>query len=165
MWPFQKKQKSVNDDPYWDYLDVDTFLCGANIPSLTSNEFSVVKRGLAEFKGQRLHPEIASDTFGAFSAGALTAYALQSVRQHGSLDVSISALQKAMLIYPHPLVALHLADVLNATGRTQEAQEAYKEAAQMQKNRTPKATDSALTVQIEAENNLKDLFANISCSH
>lgn len=96
----------------------------------------------------RLHPEIASDTLGAFSASALAIYAIDLAREAESdtslLQSAVSALEKAHSIYPHPMLLSHLAEVLDLARRPRDAESVRHQAESLESQRARKATDELL---------------------
>jgi hypothetical protein len=149
MWPFQTKPKVQPSDPYSDYLDCDQFISSQQ---LSADERYLVQRGLSAFAGQRLHPEIARDMFGAFSASALASHAFDLARDAEDdpnlFAPAISALQKAHSIYPHPVLLSHLADIFEITGRPSDAEVLRRDAELLQSHRSPKDTDQLLITNL-----------------
>lgn len=130
---------------YSDYIDVDQFI---STQKLSPDEQDIVRRGLSALAEHRLHPEIASDTLGAFSASALATYALDLARE-AEKDMSlllpaVSALEKANSIYPHPMLLSHLAELLDLSQRPRDAEAVRRQAKTLESQRARKATDELL---------------------
>ncbi len=129
MWPFKTKPKTQAADAYSDYVDVDQF---NTAQQLSPDEQNIVRRGLSAFAEHRLHPEIASDTLGAFSASALATYALDLARDAENdtslLQPAVSAREKAHSMYPHPMLLSHLAEVLDLAKRPRAAESLRRQA-------------------------------------
>jgi hypothetical protein len=147
MWPFRNRARPA--DPYWDYLSCEQFI---NSQGFTSEERAVVQHGLAAFAGQKLHPEIAEDTFGVFSASALGKYALAVAREANNdpkaFATSISALRKAQSIYPHPELLICLSDIFVSANRNSDAEIARRDAKLLSSVRKVKDTDQILVTEL-----------------
>jgi hypothetical protein len=144
MWS-KAKPKTQATGAYSDYVDVDQFITAQQ---LSPDEQDIVRRGLSALAEHRLHPEIASDTLGAFSASALATYALDLAREAENdtslLPPAVSALEKAHAIYPHPMLLSHLAEVLDLAKRPRDAESVRRQAESLESQRARKTTDELL---------------------
>lgn len=121
-------------------------------PNLPSAERAVVERRLSAFDG--VHPQIAADMFGVLAAAGLATYGLDIMRDADEpessaeraelLVAALSALQNADMIYPHPALKAHVADILQAMGRAADANRVRSEASREEATRTKKETDPIL---------------------
>jgi hypothetical protein len=101
-----------------------------------------------------VHPQIATDMFGVFAAAGLATYGLVRIRDADEpessaeraelLVAALSALKNADMIYPHPALKAHVADILEAMGRAVDANRVRSEASREEASRTKKETDSIL---------------------
>ena len=158
MWPFTKPPRKPRADSFSDYTTPEQFLLSSNCTQLTSDERTVVERRLLAFDGQMVHPEIAHDMFGVFAAAGLATYGLDIVRDAEGLEsaaertellgAALSALQNADLIYPHPALKAHLAELLEAIGRSADANRIRNEASRDEATRTIKETDQILLTDL-----------------
>ena len=158
MWPFTKPPRKPRADSYSDYATPEQFLQGSRCAQLTSDERAVIQRRLSAFDGQMVHPEIAHDMFGVFAAAGLATYGLDIVRDAEGLEsaaertellgAALSALQNADLIYPHPALKAHLAELLEAIGRSADANRIRNEASRDEATRTIKETDQILLTDL-----------------
>lgn len=158
MWPFNKASQKPGADSYSDYTTSEQFLRDTRCAQLTSDERAVVERRLSVFAGQMLHPQIAADTFGAFAAASLATYGLDIMRNADDpessaervelLVAALSAIQHADMIYPHPALKAHVADILQALGRATDANRVRSEASREEATRTKKETDPILLTDL-----------------
>jgi hypothetical protein len=158
MWPFNKASQKPRAASNSDYASSEQFLRGTRCAQLTSDERAVVERRLSAFDGQMLHPEIAADIFGVFAAAGLAKYGLDIMRgadeskssaeRDELLVAALSALQNADMIYTHPALKAHVADILHAMGRDAEANVVRSEASREEATRTMKETDPILLTDL-----------------
>jgi hypothetical protein len=158
MWPFNRTPKKPPADPYSDYLTPEQFLRGSRCAQLTSDERAIVERRLSAFDGQMVHPQYAADMFGVFAAAGLATYGLDIVRgaekpesaedRAELLGAALSALQNADMIYPHPALKAHVAELLDAIGRSTDANRIRSEASREEAARTKKETDQILLTDL-----------------
>jgi len=152
MWPFNKASQKPRADSYSDYATPEQFLRDTRCAQLTSAERAVVERRLSAFDG--VHPQIAADMFGVLAAAGLATYGLDIMRDADEpessaeraelLVAALSALQNADMIYPHPALKAHVADILQAIGRAADANRVRSEASREEVARTKKETDPIL---------------------
>ena len=172
MWPFNRASKQTPADSNSDYITPDEFLRSSVCAQLTPDEQWVIERRLEAFSGHKVHPQHAANMFGVFAAAALATYALDLAREAAEevdsednpelaaeavaleaekpkmFEAAISALQRAYRIYPHPALKTHLAGVLDAVGRTFEANEMRSEASREEATRLRKETDGILVADL-----------------
>lgn len=158
MWPFNKPPAKPRADSYSDYATPEQFLRSSRCAQLTPDERAVIERRLSAFDGQAVHPQYASDLFGVFAAASLGTYGLDIARDAEDaespeekadlLGAALSALQQADIIYPHPALKAHLANILEAVGRFADAKRIGSDASCDQATRTTKETDQILLTEL-----------------
>jgi len=96
--------------------------------------------------------------FGVFAAAGLATYGLDIVRDAEGMEseaertellgAALSALQNSDMIYPHPALKAHLAELLEAIGRSADANRIRNEASRDEATRTVKETDQILLADL-----------------
>jgi hypothetical protein len=169
MWPFNKASQKPRVDSYPDYVTSEQFLRDTRCAQLTSAERAVVEQELSAFDGQMVHPQYAADMFGVFAAAGLAKYGLVCMSDAAQLESSaeraellvaaLSALQNANMIYPHPALKAHVADIFQAMGRAADTNRVRSEASREEATRTKKETDQMLLSDLTSHLYILDLIS------